>query len=399
MSAVDRAYEAFTGARRADVVRLALRAVKEPRHEHLAISLDKVHHRPGIDTTAVYSLSFSTDDPAKAHPDLVLLVTTADVHAEGSFFFDSLSLRAWRHPHDPRLPALSVAEDAGRARAWLADAGVPVPGAVETHLLSYRPLRRAVVRVDAGERRFYAKMVRPDRSDGLSRRHRLLDAARVGPPVVAEPEAGVILTGRVPGRSLAHALATWREDAATLPAPDGALALLDRLPGELMDMTRRDSWTDRADFHGAAAATALPDVAGEIRGLTRHIQRTASDAPTGPAVPAHGDFYEANVFVSGGRFTRMIDVDAAGPGLREDDLACLLGHLAVLPDLSPSHYARVGEVVQEWRGVFERSVPRAALRVRVAGVILSLVAGTSRAHALARLDLCRAWLYRAENGD
>ena len=395
--AQDAALDAFTGPRRAEVVRLALDALGEPHHERLLVGVDRVHHRPEVDTTVVYSVNLSGHDPAEAQPELVILVTTARVpECTSTFVFDDLTLYTWRHPNDPRLPALAATDDPERVRAWLPEGRRG--GDVRSELLSYRPLRRAVVRVEAGRQRYYVKMIRPDRAAGLSARHRLMDAAGLGPAVVAEPERGVVVTERVPGRSLAHALAAWHTDETALPDPAGIPALLDRLPAELMAMPRRDSWSDRADFHGAAAAAAVPSSAAEIAAMTRDIRRLLADAPTGPLVPTHGDFYEANAFVSGGRFTRVIDVDAAGPGRREDDLACLLGHLAVLPDLSPSHYPRVAEVVQRWTAVFERQGNPRALRVRVAGVILSLVAGTTQAHGLARLELCRAWLYRAEQG-
>ena len=69
----------------------------------------------------------------------------------------------------------------------------------------------------------------------------------------------------------------------------------------------------------------------------------------------------------------------------------------MLPDLSPAHYSRLPEVTYAWAAAFERHVPPVELRARVAGVVLSLVAGAPRARGLARLDVCRAWLYRAQN--
>ena len=53
---------------------------------------------------------------------------------------------------------------------------------------------------------------------------------------------------------------------------------------------------------------------------------------SGPIQPVHGDFYEANIFVSpdASHVTGVIDVDSLGPGHRVDDWACLLGHMSVL---------------------------------------------------------------------
>ncbi|WP_052462177.1 protein kinase family protein [Nigerium massiliense] len=392
----ERALDWFTGPQRAGIVRAALAALGRPDPEHLLVGVDRVHHRPEVDTTVLYSLNLTSADPAVAKPELVLIVTTAALpEGVASFEYDGLTLRTWKHPDDPRLPALQAVDDPERLRAWLPSERRD--GGARGQLLSYRPLRRAVVRLDGGGKRYYVKLIRADRAAGLSRRYRLLDAAGLGPVVAGEPEDGVLVAEKVPGRSLAHALVAWHDNPSALPAPQEVADLLDRMPDGLLALPRRESWAERADFHGATAAAALPQHAGEIRSITQHLQRLVADAPTGPVVPTHGDFYEANVFVAKGHFTRMIDVDAAGPGLREDDLACLLGHLAVLPDLSPSHYPRIVEVTQSWGAAFEQMVAPAALRARTAGVILSLVAGTTPAHALARLDLCRAWLYRAES--
>jgi hypothetical protein len=70
--------------------------------------------------------------------------------------------------------------------------------------------------------------------------------------------------------------------------------------------------------------------------------------------------------------TGLLDVETAGPGHRVDDLACLAGHLAVLPAGSARTAAR------RMLAGFDDAVDPAALRVRAAGVALSLVAGARR---------------------
>jgi Phosphotransferase enzyme family len=297
------------------------------------------------------------------------------------------------HPADPQLPGLSRALDPRVVGGWL-----NAEGPASCELLSYRPLRRAVVRVTVDGRRFYVKLWQPARAAGYVRRHRVLDAAGVGPRIAAEPEPGVLIVHDVDGVTLARRLADWNSTGKRLPEASAVLALLDRLPAELLAFPTRDAWADRADFHGAAAAVALPDHADEIGRIVARIEGVLASRPAAPRVPVHGDFYEANVLVAGTRFTSVIDVDTAGPGRRVDDLACLLGHLAVLPDLSPEHYALVGAVTRAWASEFERHVDPVELRARTAGVILSLIAGTTREHGLARLAECRSWLERAEVG-
>nr|NLI49638.1 aminoglycoside phosphotransferase family protein [Propionibacterium sp.] len=378
----------LTGPDAAGVARLALAALGQRRGAG-AVERRRVHHRPGADTTVSFAAT-----PAGG-TEVVVLVTDADVPAPAvPLEVSGQSLRAWLHPLDPRLPALGSALDPREVRGWLG----PAASGVRIDLLSYRPLRRAVVRAAVGERRFFVKVWRPERAEGLIARHRALDAAGLGPRVVAVPAPGALVIADAEGVPLATRLAEWNAHRATLPEPAAVLRLLERLPESLLRFPVRASWSDRVDFHGAAAAAALPDHADEIQGIAGQVRRLLADRPETARVPTHGDFYEANVFVGPAGFTTLIDVDTAGPGRRVDDLACLLGHLAVLPDLSPGHYHRLPEVTQAWAAAFERVEDPVALRARVAGVLLSLVAGTTRPHALARLDLCRSWLYRAENG-
>ena len=261
-------------------------------------------------------------------------------------------------------------------------------------MLAYRPLRRAVLAA-RGERPAFVKVLRPDKAPGLAHRQRMLHAAGIAPAVIGEPEPGVVISAVADGISLAHALVAWPDDPTHLPSAESLVALLDALPAEAARLPRRESWSDRIDFHAAGAAATLSDQRGEIHSLAVDLARLLDAVPVGPVVPTHGDYYEANIFTVDGRAASVIDVDSLGPGRRDDDLACLLGHLAVLPNLSPEHYPRVAEVVEAWRGEFENRVHPASLRARTAAVILSLISGAPRATALARLDLARAWLVRA----
>ena len=76
--------------------------------------------------------------------------------------------------------------------------------------------------------------------------------------------------------------------------------------------------------------------------------------------------------------TALLDVDAVGPGHRVDDLACLLGHVSVLPHLAPSTYPHVPDLLERWTRSCEQLVDPVALHARCAGVVLSLVAGARR---------------------
>ena len=384
---IEKALALITSPEVGEVLQLALTGDPNVRLAAFGFELDRVHHRPGADVSAVFRIWY--DLPESDHPTEEWLGLTTSPAQQGvaTLIHNDLVLRAWRHPADPMLTALPAACDAEVVAGWL---GAPV----QLEMLAYRPLRRAVLAA-RGARPAFLKVLRPHQADALAQRQGMLHAAGLTPAVLGRPEPGVVISAVAQGSSLAHALVAWPQDPGRLPSPSSLVALLDRLPAEVLRLPRRDSWSDRIDFHAAGAAVVLPDQADEIRGLAADLAQLLAGVPTGPVVPTHGDFYEANIFTADGAATTVIDVDSVGPGRRDDDLACLLGHVSVLPNLSPEHYPRVAEVLETWRAEFERHVHPASLRARTAAVILSLVSGTDTPTALARLDLARAWLVRA----
>lgn len=131
-------------------------------------------------------------------------------------------------------------------------------------------------------------------------------------------------------------------------------------------------------------------------GVASEIERFGQ----GPLVPTHGDFHAANILMTGVAITALLDVDTIGPGQRVDDLACLVGHLTVLPCLAPQTYVHVPTTVARWLSVFDRAVHPGALRARAAGVVLSLLASmpanhrddAARRDAVGRLEAAEALL-------
>ena len=115
---------------------------------------------------------------------------------------------AWRHPHDPALPALGR----GCTPAALAEV-LPGTGPVESlELVGYRPLRRAVLRAVRGDRTLYVKVLRPGHGSGGVRdvvdRHAAL--ARAGlpvPAVLASTDDGLVVLEQAAGVPLVEAVA------------------------------------------------------------------------------------------------------------------------------------------------------------------------------------------------
>lgn len=394
MAQLDREVALLQSPDAAGLLRAALTGAADLALDGFEAELTSWQYRPGAEVTAGYRVSYDPDGvgPVEEH----LFVTSAAVGPPAvTVSRDHLRFDVWRHPSDPRLPALATACDPQAVLGWVRAEGEPLPDAFDLTLLGYRPLRRAVLRATADDRCYYVKVLRPERAHRLVQRQDLLAGAGLTPPILARPAAGVLLTAAAPGAPLSTRLAG---PPAGLPSSEDLIDALDRLPAQVCDLARRPSWADRLDFHAATARDRLPEESARIDRVLAELDQMLAEAPTGPVRPTHGDFYEANIMVDERGRISLIDLDSVGPGLREDDLACLLAHLSVLPALSPQHYAGVASVVEGWTRDFERAVHPVALGARTAAVVLSLVAGADGDQALTRLDLTEQWAARAMAG-
>ncbi|KUG56687.1 hypothetical protein AVL61_06435 [Kocuria rosea subsp. polaris] len=358
----------------------------------------RVHHRPGAGVTAVFDV-VALD--GEQHTAEVVCVSTASPPAgtpPGTVRsrHAGVELVAWRHPHDPWLPGLPWASSPEAVGREVFASAVPA----ELTEVSYRPTRRAVLRVCHESQVRYLKVLRQGRAAVLHARHRmLLEAGLPVPAPEGEPVQDVVVLRQLPGAPLA---ASVRADGAAALGPEHVLALLDALPTAALELPSRPSWTDRILAYGHAAAVALPEERARIEGLAAAIDRARRDTDPGPTVPAHGDLYEANLLVGPdacgpfGPLTGLLDVDAVGPGHRVDDLACLVAHLAVLPTVH-DRYTHAPALAERLLAGFDEVVDPAALRVRCAGVALSLVAGARRSggpphRARRRLEVAEGFL-------
>ena len=310
-------------------------------------------------------------------------------------------MHVWRHPHDPALPGLAAGSTPDRVAERLRAAGADAP-LLSLETVTYRPLRRAVLRARTADGAAYVKVVRPTRVDDLVRRHALF-AARPGgvaaPRVRSWSADGVVLLDEVPGESVAELVA--RTPAADQPAcvdPAEVLRVATSLPRAGLALPRRPAWADRsAHYLGALAAVHGVDAA-RLSALREAIGGVVAAGDPGPLVVTHGDLHAGNLLLdpeadpahdggAGPRVGAVLDVDTLGPGHLVDDLACAVAHLAVLPSLDPAAYAGVGGLVDRCLDDFGRAVDPALLRARAAAVVVSLAAGAEGAAVGAFLDV------------
>mgnify|MGYP001507738892 FL=1 len=380
----------------------------------------QVHARPGAEVTVGYDVVARRTLPARpggavASVDATayLLATTAplppDAVGPGVARLEDgpRVVHVWRHPADPLLPALAAACDAPGLTRRLDDAGVLAPGeAVESvAMVAYRPLRRAVLRARTPVRTLYVKVVRPGRARALARRHDIFeDGAVRAPRCLARDDDGLVVLEEARGPSLAQHLAA--SGPAAQPGaidPRELLRALDALPARAPRLRRPPARAERVEHYSASALAVHGLDAGRVRRVARAVGDAVATRDPGPVVATHGDFYEANVLLAAAadaddvpgatarpRVAALLDVDTLGPGHRVDDLACLVGHLAVLPALAPTVYGGVGGLVERCLAVFGTAVDLVGLRARAAGVVLSLVPGAGSR------ELAEAWLAVAD---
>jgi hypothetical protein len=201
-------------------------------------------------------------------------------------------------PLDPRLPALAEAPQ--KLARLLKDAGLDITATpAEPQLLSYKPGRRAVLRLDDrvlktyGSARQFATGVA-----GLK--------AGSGAPEIATPPFEAVL-------ALLRLTAQAAVDGATVSSLEAAAeagALLRRLqradvPG--LAVAPREVQLDTARRKAALIGTVLPQLARRVEALVRRLGRSAPR--TAWFVPAHGDFHAGQLLRVGGKL-HVLDLDS-----------------------------------------------------------------------------------------
>ena len=387
------------GAGARDIVGAAVRAAGG---ELATLARREVLYRPGRRASIRYAATVRwAGGPATA--ETLVAIIDVDGPPAGTLVVSAgaLAVGILRYPADWSLPGLAVAVSVPAVAARLG-----VPGeAVTLDVRSYRPGRRAVVRVRVGERgqnaaafERYLKIVPPDELAPLLGRLAALDGHVPVPQVVATwPDDGIVVLAALDGRTAREVLLTGDHAAVDrLPDGDALVDLLDRLPAPA-------GWTGsvshgplgRAAAHAALLSAVMP---GERERLETLIDRLGGPAGTGPVVTTHGDLHEAQMLVEGSEVVGVLDVDGAGPGRRVHDLATMLGHLVALGDAVP--HRRV--TIDCWRGrlqpAFERAVDPGELRRATSAALVGLATGPFRVQAPAwrrqvrrRIGSAEAW--------
>ena len=346
--------------------------------------LDHIDSQPGHATTAIYAAvvdwAFGRRRELLGASARAGQRLSADERAV-IFADGSREVAVWLYPNDPELPGLvRTATPAAVAELINDHRALPRPvtaDQIEVETVGYRPRRRAVLRVivrtRAGRVVFYVKVLREAAFAATLRRHELLSEAGLPTPTIAAATTDFVLILReLPGRPLASAMF----DSVPPCGSEDLISLLDAMPTAISLLPRRAPWVDSVEQYAAMVAAALPELGPRLASLTGTIR--GGLAVSLGAEPTHGDFHEGQLLVSAGAVSGLLDVDTAGPGRRVDDLACLLAHLQTVQRMNHTQAARVHGLVRTWMPVFDERVDPVELRLRAAGVIISLATGPYR---------------------
>ena len=132
-----------------------------------------------------------------------------------------------RYPFDPMLPGLASAVTNTSVAALL---GTTVER-VQLQVVSFRPCRRAVVRVQRSDGDdLYLKVVEPPEVAGLLARHAALRAVGLPVPEIesVDADAGLVVSRALPGRDLRAVLAEGR---SPLPTPAEIARVVEQFAG------------------------------------------------------------------------------------------------------------------------------------------------------------------------
>src|SRR5690606_11206329 len=218
----------------------------------------------------------------------------------------------------------------------------------------------------------------PDTAIDLVARHQLLAAAGLPvPDVIAHDDTlGVVALTEVPGPTLRELV---KGTPGTWPPAAEFLALRDQLARVPIDAPGRAARRADAVGHAAMLAAVLPGERSRLESLTQRWRQSSLDEQS--RVPIHGDLHEAQMMVTDGRISGLIDVDDVGVGDALDDLATLLGHLAyrALTTVDAHLAIAIGAYARRLRSGFaDGGVPIEPLDATTAAVLVGPATGPFR---------------------
>lgn len=357
------------------------------RHARLV----QVQYRPGHDLVARYEARVSWRG-APERDETLLAGLTARGLFPGTLPVEAgyLTAGVWRYPFDPSLIGLEEAVTPAPLERLVGRFTGPL---VDVEVKAYRPVNRAAIRATGSDGEVYVKVVRPAHAEAVVERHESVAAHGLPAPEVlhVDEEHGLVVLAALPGTSLRHRYMSGIEG---WPAPSEHLALLERLAALPSPGGRPPDPIGDAPAHAAAIRAVLPSQAGRLDRIAAQLE--SGPPPSGELVTAHGDYYEAQLMVTGDRITGLLDLDDVGEAHPLHDPATLLAHLQLLRPCSAAHRRRLVGHRLRLRSTLTQGLPLQQLDLMAAAVMVGLATGPFRAQSTSWRGEVRRRLLMAE---
>ena len=270
-----------------------------------------------------FDLELRNDDGSREHR-LVFIEETPTVPLS--------SAPVWVFPNDPALPALKTLVDPVSTELELARLGVET-SAPSSQLVTYRPGRRAVLRIPTSRASIYVKVVAPGKAAAIAERHDQFRSATLPVPrLLGWSHDGVVVLSELPGVDAQAAVGAMKDHELFLDQLEFLSTLLADVPAI---RTARASLFDRLDWYVERLSAHLPGDSARIASLGDAIARWGAYGRGFEHTPVtiHGDLHLGQLFVDPVNpclISGMLDIDTSGSGDPADDAAAFYAHLIAL---------------------------------------------------------------------
>jgi hypothetical protein len=265
----------------------------------------------------------------------------------------------WLYPSDPALPALRTVTDVASAASVLASLKIAAsPTAVK--VVSYRPGRRAVVRVDSAAQRLFLKVVEPGKAEAISERHELFRQSGLPVPrLLGWSAEGVVGMSGLSGVEAQSVIGRIEDHAAFLNQLEFLCSLLAAVPAV---NTARPSLFFRLDWYLDRLGARLPADLSRIEHVGIEIAAKGAEGFGFQFTPVtiHGDLHLGQLFVdpvNPSEISGLLDIDTAGVGDPADDAGAFYAHVTALGEsMNDAHSAaRCYALAEAWRARWRRN--------------------------------------------
>jgi aminoglycoside phosphotransferase (APT) family kinase protein len=305
-----------------------------------------------------------TDDGYVHGYELELLDVDGQRERQLVFVFTAAGVpaSAWLYPADPVLVGLRTVTDVVSVAAVLMALGVSIaPTGVD--VVSYRPGRRAVVRVDSEGERMFLKVVDPAKAEFISERLDLFRSSGLPVPrLLGWSPDGVVAMSGVSGVEAQSVVARIGDHSAFLDQVDFLCALVAAVPSV---NTARPSLFRRLDWYLERLAERLPGDRDRIDEVGAAIAVRGADGFDFAFTPVtiHGDLHLGQLFVDRATpsvIAGMLDIDTAGVGDPADDAGAFYAHVVALGESVADTDARAAaecfRLATGWQNRWQRNL-------------------------------------------